>query len=435
MGSHIANDDPVVAYISKMVAIPQSELPENKRRGGALTAEQALELGRRKRAEIARARSLAGDERNMDDLTAALDSAEIDRKDEAGTESEERPQDPERLIGFARIFSGTLKVGDEVYVLPPKFSPANPQAVLPKRVNVTALYMIMGRGFEPLTSVSAGMVFGVAGLGGHILKSGTICSQIEGAVNLAGVNTGSQPIVRVALEPANPGDLDKLISGMQMLEQSDPCAEYHIMESGEHVISTAGELHLERCLKDLRERFARCEIQVSEPIIPYRETIVSGAEMASPRDKELPRGTVVGVSTSKQITVRLRVRPMPIATTEFLVKHAATIRRFYSSGSHTVEDDYQNELDNSSDDNSTNDLREDGRDRSVLSSEDFAKELEKTLEEAKADPEVWGKIPQNTIAFGPRRVGPNILVDATKSACCRKLSVIDQIARSCTVLI
>ena len=81
---------------------------------------------------------------------------------------------------------------------------------------------------------------------------------------------GGAPIVRVALEPENPADLDKMIAGLKLLVQSDPCAEYEQFVTGEHVLSTAGELHLERCLTDLRERFARCEIQPGAPIVPYR---------------------------------------------------------------------------------------------------------------------------------------------------------------------
>lgn len=85
------------------------------------------------------------------------------------------------------------------------------------------------------------------------------------------------PIVRVALEPAAPADMPKLINGLKLLNMSDPCVETFQQQTGEHVILTAGELHLERCLKDLRERFARVEIQASAPIVPFRETAVKAA--------------------------------------------------------------------------------------------------------------------------------------------------------------
>jgi ribosome assembly protein 1 len=170
-----SKDAPVVAYVSKMISVPDSELPHNKRRGGALTAEEAREMGRKKRAEIARQQAAANGEPDVSSVTEALNSAAIG---ETETPEEEAPpveENAEHLIGFARIFSGTLNVGDEVYVLGPKFTPSNPHAAPePHKVKITALYLMMGRGLEPLTSVPAGIVFGIGGLEGHVLKSGTL---------------------------------------------------------------------------------------------------------------------------------------------------------------------------------------------------------------------------------------------------------------------
>lgn len=53
------------------------------------------------------------------------------------------------------------------------------------------------------------------------------------------------------------GEMPKLVQGMRLLNQADPCVEVLIQESGEHVLITAGEVHLQRCLDDLRERY-RC---------------------------------------------------------------------------------------------------------------------------------------------------------------------------------
>jgi len=42
-----------------------------------------------------------------------------------------------------------------------------------------------------------------------------------------------------------PADMPKLIRGLKLLSQSDPCVETFQQKTGEHVILTAGELHLE----------------------------------------------------------------------------------------------------------------------------------------------------------------------------------------------
>lgn len=417
-------DAPVVAYVSKMISVPDSELPQNKRRGGALTAEEAREMGRKKRAEIARQQAATGgDDTDVSSVTEALSSTAISETETPVEETTEAKAEVEHLIGFARIFSGTLNVGDEVYVLGPKFTPANPHAAPePQKVKITALYLMMGRGLEPLSSVPAGVVFGIGGLEGHMLKSGTLCSQLPGSLNLAGVQMGSQPIVRVALEPENPYDLDKMIKGLKLLVQSDPCAEYEQLPSGEHVILTAGELHLERCLKDLRERFAKCEIQAGEPIVPYRESIVAATEMNPPKDSTLPRGTVVGETASKHVSVRLRVRPLPTTVTEFLGKNAGAIRRLYSE--RRSEEDEQTE--SSAVAGAEADGMQEADHRDVGHALDFAEfktQLKEAFAKAKGQKEIWTDVIEKITAFGPRRVGPNILVDATKAGICGRAYV------------
>ncbi len=416
--------DPVVAYVSKMVSVPASELPQNKRKGGSiLSAEEARDLARKKRAELEKARTAAESEisNGLNGLTNSLENTRLDETSGGdGAEAKEQGE-AEYLIGFARLYSGTISVGDPVYVLPPKFSPAHPHAMPElQKVAITGLYLLMGRGLESLSSVPAGVVFGVAGLEGHILKSGTLCSQLEGGINLAGVNMGGEPIVRVALEPVNLGDLGKMITGMRLLEQSDPCAKYEVLESGEHVIVTAGELHLERCLKDLRERFARCEIQAGEPIVPYRESIISAAEMALQKDKSLPRGTILGVSTSKQINVRLRVKPLPSAVTDFLEKNVAAIRRLYSekkakedSGELVLENDEALASDEANQDPSAI--------SSQLSLKEFKTQLTSAFIEEKGQADEWKDVVDKVAAFGPRRIGPNLLIDTTESGTCQKL--------------
>lgn len=416
---NITPDAPVVAYVSKMVAIPESEMPQNtKRPGAALTADEARELARKKREQIAKMQADAneqGDEFNR--VTIALANTSLD--DQEG-QTEEKV-DKEHLIGFARLYSGTLNVGDSLYVLPPKFSPANPHAnPEPIKVTITNLYLLMGRSLEPLKSVPAGVVFGIEGLAGHVLKTGTLCSQLEGSINLAGVSMASPPIVRVALEPVNPADLNKMINGLKMLEQSDPCAQYEVLPNGEHVILTAGELHLERCLKDLRERFAKCEIQAGEMIVPFRESIVSTSEMAPPKNPDLGRGTVLTVSPSKQLTIKLRVLPLPSEVTEFLTKNTGTVKRLQSEKRAKVEDTEKISEESSEEVENRAAEEAEALESNVLSLVEFKAELRKLLAKSKFE-NINADAVEKIISFGPRRTGPNVLIDATAASTCDTL--------------
>ena len=415
--------DPVVAYVSKMVSVSASELPENKRQiGNGFNNKEFREIAQRKRAEFARAAAETDSLKSTNGLPKFSENSGIGETDDVQQSDEVAQDDAEHLIGFARLYSGILSVGDTLYVLPPKFSPANLQANLePSKITVTGLYLMMGRSLEALKTVPAGIVFGIAGLEGHILKSGTLCSQLKGSVNLAGVNTASQPIVRVALEPVHPSDLDKLVRGMQMLEQSDSCARYEVLDSGEHVISTAGELHLERCMKDLRERFAKCEIQVGEPIVPYRETITSAADMAPLQDKGLPRGTVISTMASKQISIRLRVRPLPLAATNFIEKNIGLIRHLYIERKASEENRHEQPIDDLNQMNphhTENSLYTDSELNSPLG---FKKDLQSLLNDEKGQSGIWADAVEKIVSFGPRRIGPNLLIDVTEMGTCQRL--------------
>ncbi|KAH0070066.1 P-loop containing nucleoside triphosphate hydrolase protein, partial [Aureobasidium melanogenum] len=271
------------------------------------------------------------------------------------------------------------------------------------------------------------------GLEGAILKSGTLCSQLDGAPNLSSSSAISTnaPIVRVAVEPAWPADLDKMVKGLRLLEQADPAVLYEQLESGEHVILTAGELHLERCLKDLRERFAKCDVQAGEVIVPYREGITNYVassttenreEMNPPKYPELGRGRVDVVTTSKQITVRLSVRPLPESVTHFLVKNTAAIKKLYSEKKAVQLDSpaaAEQADEQESEHEAGNDVGtvESGR---TLSMDEFKAQLGAAFAELNGEKEIWQDATERITAFGPRRVGPNVLIDATKGGICGK---------------
>lgn len=51
---------------------------------------------------------------------------------------------------------------------------------------------------------------------------------------------------------------------------------------------------------------------------------------------------------------------------------------------------------------------------------EFKKQLKAAFAEAKGQKEIWTDVIEKITAFGPRRIGPNILVDATKAGICGK---------------
>jgi len=52
--------------------------------------------------------------------------------------------------------------------------------------------------------------------------------------------TQSAPIVRVAVEPARPGDMPALVEGLRLLHKADPMVQVAVQETGEHVLCAAG---------------------------------------------------------------------------------------------------------------------------------------------------------------------------------------------------
>ncbi|ORY76105.1 GTPase Ria1 [Protomyces lactucae-debilis] len=371
-----AESQPTVCYVSKMVAVPRTDLPQNQRR--QLTADEMR--------EAARVRREGGD----------TSGTSTPAQQEEQVTEETPPESDDVLIGFSRIYSGTIKTGDTLYVYGPKYDPSKPEKHMAKVV-IEQLYLIMGRELIKLDAVPAGNVFGIAGLEGKVLKNGTLCS-VNPGINLAGVSMSSAPIVRIALEPENPTDLPKLMEGLRLLNQADPCVEVHLQETGEHVILTAGELHLERCLRDLRERFAKCGVQASAPIVPFRETAVDRDLRQLGKDKR--RGTVTTL-VADVIQMTLRTRPLPENVTQFLLDKTAAIKQLQLSQAGILNAEQAAELED-------DDVEVD----TAYTATEFHDALQQAFDEAEDDGD-WTGVVDQICAFGPRRIGPNLLLDAS----------------------
>ena len=68
-------------------------------------------------------------------------------------------------------------------------------------------------------------------------------------------------------------DIKTVALALKKLSKIDPLVELQETTSGQYVIAAAGEIHMERCIKDLNELYCPCEIKVSDPIIEFRESV------------------------------------------------------------------------------------------------------------------------------------------------------------------
>lgn len=179
--------------------------------------------------------------------------------------------DKGRFYAFGRVFAGTVETGQKVRIMGPNYIVGKKTDLFVKNIQRTVL--MMGRYVEPVENVPAGNTVGLVGVDQYLLKSGTITTSEE-AHNIRVMKFSVSPVVRVAVECKHPSDLPKLVEGLKRLSKSDPMVQTSIEESGEHIIAGAGELHLEICLKDLKEEYCGgIELKTSDPVVSYRETV------------------------------------------------------------------------------------------------------------------------------------------------------------------
>jgi len=178
--------------------------------------------------------------------------------------------DKGRFYAFGRVFSGTIATGQKVRIQGPHYKPGSKEDLNIKSIQRTVL--MMGRTTEQIADVPCGNTVALVGVDQFILKSGTLTT-FEDAFNIADMKYSVSPVVKVSVKPKDGKDLPKMVEGLKKLSKSDPLVVCTIEESGEHVIAGCGELHVEICLKDLREEYAQCDFHVGDPVVSYRETV------------------------------------------------------------------------------------------------------------------------------------------------------------------
>lgn len=163
-------------------------------------------------------------------------------------------------IATGRVYGGTIEKGTEIYLVGSHAKSRVQQVGIyfgPERVNTD--------------NVPAGNIVYIAGAKGAIAGE-TICSPEDKIKEFEGLEHISEPVVTVAVEAKNTKDLPKLIEVLRQVAKEDPTVRIEINEeTGEHLVSGMGELHLEVITYRIKDKGV--DIQTSEPIVVYRETV------------------------------------------------------------------------------------------------------------------------------------------------------------------
>ena len=173
----------------------------------------------------------------------------------------------EGLVATGRIFSGSVKKGDNAYLVS-----AN------KVHSVQQVSLNMGAFREAVSEISAGNIAALSGL--ESARAGETVVDVEHksmSIPFGNAQYVSEPVMTIAVEPKNPKDLESLLEGLKKLSIEDPNLITMLdTETGQHLLSGMGELHLEVAMNFLKRYLGDVELNASSPIAAYRETVLKG---------------------------------------------------------------------------------------------------------------------------------------------------------------
>ncbi|XP_075636284.1 uncharacterized protein LOC142608394 [Castanea sativa] len=316
----------------------------------------------------------------------------------------------ECFLAFARIFSGVLYSGQRVFVLSALYDPLKGESMQKhvQEAELQSLYLMMGQGLNLVASAKAGNVVAIRGLGQHILKSATL-SSTRNCWPFSSMVFQVAPTLRVAIEPSDPADMGALLKGLKLLNRADPFVEVSVSARGENVLAAAGEVHLERCKKDLTDRFAKVKLEFSPPLVSFRETIEGEVSYMLENLKSLTGGLdyIEKTTPNGRCVVRVQVMKLPPTLTKVLddssdllgdiigVKSGQTNKGLDTQRSSILEDENPIEA--------FKKRIMDAVEKDILLMTETDKDR---AEKCRAK---WLKLLKKIWALGPRQIGPNIL--------------------------
>jgi translation elongation factor EF-G len=225
-------DGKLIAYISKMIFVPNKNINDKSNTGSQLLTGKSL-------------------------------AAKLDTSISNGN-----------FFAFTRIFSGKIRVGDTVYLITNVLDKEdNEEKIKTIEFKVSKLFIWMGYHLDQVEQVGAGCICGIPDLGEYNVKFATVADSPD-CPPLNKIKFENN-LIKVAIKTKNLADMGKLNEGLRILKKIDPAIDTFYDEKGDIILETNGEVHLSRCLKDLQDEFAKVELEVSDPIVTFKETITA----------------------------------------------------------------------------------------------------------------------------------------------------------------
>ncbi|MCW7076362.1 MAG: elongation factor EF-2 [Candidatus Syntrophoarchaeum sp.] len=203
-------------------------------------------------------------------------------------------------VATGRLFSGSLERGMELKI-----------SGMPKENRVQQVGIFMGAERMEVEKIPAGNIAAITGMKDAIV--GSTISSIE-MEPFESIKHASEPVMTVAVEAKQMKDLPKLIEVLRQISKEDPTIKIEINEeTGEHLISGMGELHLEIITYRI-DHDKNIPITTSPPIVVYRESVTTHA------------GPVEGKSPNRHNRFYITVEPLEQATIDLLKSGEISMR-------------------------------------------------------------------------------------------------------------
>jgi elongation factor G len=181
--------------------------------------------------------------------------------------------DQGRKMVYTRIYSGVLKVGQEVF---------NPR--LKKNEKISRIFQMHANQRTRVEGAKTGEMVAVIGLK-DTTTGDTLCDPLHPII-LEPIDF-YKPVMSVAVEPKTNQDQEKLGESLEKLSDEDPTFQVRFDEdTGQTIISGMGELHLDVLVNRLQSEY-HLEVNTGRPQVVYRETVEKEAEASAKFVKEM----------------------------------------------------------------------------------------------------------------------------------------------------